>query len=80
MTASPMLRPSCRTAVGTQTAIDVVYDEPGLQLLASATVAPAASNALASGRGPLVDRSHAGSNVATVSDVDASASTSDGRR
>ena len=56
--------------------MDDVYDEPGLQLVASATVTPLSSSSLASGSGCRVDRSHAGSRVATVSDW-ASASTSD---
>ena len=34
----------CSTAVATQNAIDVVYELPGLALLASATVAPASSS------------------------------------
>jgi hypothetical protein len=71
--------PSCNTAVVTQNAMDVVYEEPGLQFDASATVAPASSRARASGNGCRVDRSHAGSSVATVSEL-ASASISDSVR
>ena len=74
-TASSTLIRICSTAVVTQNAIDEVYEEPGLQLLASATVAPASSRARAGGSDCRVERSHAGSSVATVSD-DASASMS----
>ena len=74
-TASATVIRICSTAVATQNAIDVVYDEPGLQLLASATVAPASSSVRAGGSGCRVLRSQAGSRVATVSAA-ASASTS----
>ena len=38
-----------RTASATQNGIDEVYDEPGLQSVASATVTPASSSRRASG-------------------------------
>ena len=55
--------------------IDVVYDVPGLQSAPSATVTPASSSRRASGYLFRVEKSAAGSSVATVDDA-ASASTS----
>ena len=52
-----------------------VKQEPGLQSVAMATVAPAPSSRRASGYGCRVENSTPGSSVATVAD-DASASTS----
>src|SRR2546429_9441204 len=57
-----------RTARARQTGIDVVYDEPGLQSVARATVAPASSRARASGYGERVENSAPGNRVATVSE------------
>ena len=45
-----------------------VYDEPGLQSLASATTTPASSRRAASGYGERVENSAPGSRVATVDD------------
>src|SRR5262245_25483827 len=59
--------------------IEVVYDDPGLQSVASATVAPASSSRRASGYGERVENSAPGSSVATVDDP-ARASTSAGDR
>src|SRR5690242_13323773 len=67
------------TASAMQNGIEVVYDEPGLQSVASATVAPASSSARASGYGDRVENSAPGSSVATVSES-ASALTSVGDR
>src|SRR3954452_22226099 len=64
-----------RTASARQKGIEDVYDEPGLQSLANATVTPASSNRRASGYGDRVENSAPGSRVATVSDP-ASAATS----
>ena len=57
--------------------IDVVYDDPGLQSDASATVTPASISRRAFGNGERVHNSAVGNSVATVEPfVDASASTS----
>ena len=56
-----------RTASATQNGIDEVYDDPGLQSVASATVTPASSSRRASGYGDRVENSAPGSRVATVS-------------
>src|SRR2546429_6621421 len=64
-----------RTARARQNGIDVVYDEPGLQSVARATVAPASSRARASGYGERVEHSAPRNRVATVSET-ASALTS----
>src|SRR5690606_14631918 len=78
-TASSTDNPICNTAVATQNAIDVVYELPGLALLAMATVAPASNSRRAGASGCRVDKSHAGSTVATVS-LAARASTSSSLR
>ncbi len=57
--------------------MDEVYDDPGLQSVASATVTPASISLLASGYGERVENSAPGSSVATVPE-EASASTSAG--
>src|SRR5215207_7157540 len=74
-TASAGVIRMSRTASATQNGIDDVYDEPGLQSVASATIAPASSRARAFGYGDLVENSAPGSSVATVPEP-ASASTS----
>src|SRR5690606_2260064 len=58
-----------------QNGIDEVYDEPGLQSVASATVTPASMSLRASGYGERVENSAPGSRVATTPE-EASASTS----
>src|SRR5689334_4819015 len=73
--ASSAVIPSSRTPSAMQKLIEVVLLEPGLQLVASATVAPASINRRAFGYGWRVEKSVAGSSVATVLDP-ASASTS----
>src|SRR3954449_12319223 len=67
-TASAGVMRISRTASATQNGIDDVYDEPGLQSVASATVAPASSNARAGGYGDRVENSAPGRSVATVPD------------
>jgi hypothetical protein len=54
------------TPSATTSGIDEVYDEPGLQSDANATVTPASINRRASGNGDRVHSSAVGSNVATV--------------
>jgi hypothetical protein len=54
------------TASETTSGIDDVYDEPGLQSEASATVTPASISFRASGNGERVHNSAVGNNVATV--------------
>src|SRR2546423_14947295 len=67
-----------RTASAMQNGTDEVYEEPGLQSVASATAAPASSSARASGYGCRVENSAPGSNVATVDEpANASMSTVD---
>src|SRR5215470_6003737 len=78
-TASAGVMRISRTASAMQKGIDDVYDEPGLQSVASAMVAPASSSARASGYRDRVENSAPGSSVATV-DEPASASTSFGTR
>src|SRR5215470_14252724 len=68
--------PISRTASAMQNGIEVVYDEPGLQSVASAIVTPAASSARASGYRDRVANSAPGSSVATVPEP-ARAATSD---
>ena len=66
-----------RTATAMQNDMLEVNDDPGLQSVANATVAPASMNRRASGHVARVENSAPGSNVATVvSDAAASASTS----
>ncbi|GBL21202.1 imidazolonepropionase [Acidimicrobiaceae bacterium] len=55
-----------KTASEITSGIDVVYDEPGLQSEASATVMPASSRRLASGNADRVHSSAVGKSVATV--------------
>ena len=71
--------PISRTASAMHSGIDDVYDEPGLQSVASATVTPAPSSRRASGHGERVENSTPGSSVATTP-VRASASTSSSDR
>ena len=66
-TASAGVMRISRTASAMQNGIDEVYDEPGLQSVASATVTPASSSRRASGYGDRVENSAPGSRVATVS-------------
>jgi hypothetical protein len=54
------------TASAITSGIDDVYDEPGLQSDAKATVTPASINFRASGNGDRVHSSAVGSSVATV--------------
>src|SRR5262249_37245855 len=63
-TASAGVRRISRTASAMQKDMEDVYDEPGLQSVASATVAPASSSRRASGYGDLVENSAPGSSVA----------------
>ena len=65
--ASSRLSFICNTAVATQKFIDDVYEVPGLRFDAIATCAPASSSCRAGANGSRVDRSQAGSTVATVS-------------
>ena len=66
-----------RTATAMQNGMLVVNELPGLQSVASATVAPASMSRLASGYRARVENSAPGSSVATVvSAAPASASTS----
>src|ERR1700751_3574582 len=74
-TASDVVIRMSRTASATQNGMLEVYDDPGLQSVARATVTPADSSRRASGYGCLVPNSAPGSSVATVPD-DASASMS----
>ena len=78
-TASAADSPHGSTASATTRFIDDVYDDPGLQLDANATRAPASSRARPGAGGWRVDRSQAGSRVATVDDP-ASRSMSAGRQ
>ena len=55
-----------RTANEIANGIEVVYDDPGLQSEASATVTPASINRLASGNLDRVHSSAVGNRVATV--------------
>jgi hypothetical protein len=54
------------TASAITSGIDDVYDEPGLQSDAKATVTPASMSLRASGNGERVHSSAVGSSVATV--------------
>ena len=74
-TASCVVMRISRTASATHNAMLEVKQEPGLQSVASATVAPASSSRRASGYGCRVENSTPGSRVATVPE-EASASTS----
>src|SRR6185437_8741477 len=74
-TASAVVMPMSRTASATQNGMLEVYEEPGLQSVASATTTPASSSLRASGYGCLVPNSAPGSSVATVPE-DSSAATS----
>ena len=65
-----------RTASATQNGIDEVYDEPGLQSVASATVTPASSSRRASGYGERVENSAPGQQGRHGAPTPASASTS----
>jgi len=58
--------PMLITARDTTSGIDDVYDEPGLQSEAKATVTPASISFRASGNGERVHNSAVGNNVATV--------------
>src|SRR5215469_7275407 len=73
--ASAVVMPMSLTASATQNGKLEVYEDPGLQSVASATVTPASSSRRASGYGCLVPNSAPGSSVATVPE-DASAATS----
>src|SRR5699024_5337582 len=73
--ASAGVMPISRTAMAKQNGIEDVYDDPGLQSVAIATVIPASMSRRASGYGDRVENSTPGSSVATV-DPSASASTS----
>src|SRR6476619_1296626 len=73
--ASAGVRRISRTATAMQNAMLVVYEEPGLQSVATATATPASTSRRASGYGARVENSAPGSSVATV-DEPASASTS----
>ena len=55
-----------RTATAMQNDMLVVYELPGLQSVASATVAPASMNRRASGHRARVENSAPGRSVATV--------------
>src|SRR3712207_3181755 len=68
-TASAGVSRISRTASAMHSGIEVVYEEPGLQSVASATVAPASSSFRASGYGDRVANSAPGSSVATVVDA-----------
>ena len=68
-TASCVVMRMSLTASAMQNGMLEVKHEPGLQSVASATVAPAPSSRRASGYGCLVENSTPGSSVATVADA-----------
>lgn len=65
-TASSGVIPMSRTASAMQNGTEEVKDEPGLQSVDSATVAPASRRRRASGHWARVENSAPGSSVATV--------------
>ncbi len=69
-----------RTATAMQNGIDEVYDEPGLQSVASATVAPASIRRRPDGYGCRVENSTPGSSVTTVSDAARAATSASARK
>jgi len=64
--ASSQVMPILITASAITSGIDAVYEEPGLQSDANATVTPASISLRASGNGERVHSSAVGSSVATV--------------